>query len=295
MKTKRILFIILILSLVMLNGVLAEEIVEDSYSCSAQKCEYTFDDDYNTYALGFTDGTSLSNLNYSVSSPLELYLSLLYDNSYPEECTILLDNLLVVNCFDFNAKTLVEVSVIGSPFGYNFKSLQLPVGCYNNSPNIYIEIDEASSNFCFDDEFNGYSILTKIYEIELHTSEQSVPNITFPNLTEVCNGIDDDLDGWIDEDDSCTAEEVCNGIDDDYNGVIDDVDIDNDGLNDCIDDKCLNTNVLNPNIGAYSLADTFGCSCEQILEYKPGKNVGELKSGCSRGTIENWISEFGWS
>jgi len=98
----------------------------------------------------------------------------------------------------------------------------------------------------------------------------------------ICNGIDDNCDGTVDEGYSptptscgvgaCAAEgqlvcqagtlvdtcapgtpvtETCNGLDDNCNGVVDDLDADNDGLNDCTADKCLGSvadNIaLNPN------------------------------------------------
>jgi hypothetical protein len=45
----------------------------------------------------------------------------------------------------------------------------------------------------------------------------------------------------------------------------------------------------------YSLVDTYGCSCHQILDIKPGKDSGELKNGCSKGTLENFIYKRGWA
>ena len=35
----------------------------------------------------------------------------------------------------------------------------------------------------------------------------------------------------------------------------------------------------------FTLEDTSGCSCNQILEIKPGKNIGESLNGCTKGTI----------
>jgi hypothetical protein len=50
---------------------------------------------------------------------------------------------------------------------------------------------------------------------------------------EVCNGIDDDCDGLVDDLDDSSAE-VCNGIDDDCNGLVDDLDdVDGDGHPSC--------------------------------------------------------------
>jgi MYXO-CTERM domain-containing protein len=40
-----------------------------------------------------------------------------------------------------------------------------------------------------------------------------------------------------------------------------------------------------------TLADTGGCTCEQILDAKPGNNEGQYKFGCSEGTIKNAIKD----
>ena len=45
----------------------------------------------------------------------------------------------------------------------------------------------------------------------------------------------------------------------------------------------------------YSLVDTYGCSCHQILDIKPGKDNGELKNGCSKGILEDFIHKRGWA
>jgi MYXO-CTERM domain-containing protein len=39
----------------------------------------------------------------------------------------------------------------------------------------------------------------------------------------------------------------------------------------------------------YTIKDTGGCSCEQILDAKPGNNEGEYMFGCSPGTMKNWV------
>jgi len=95
------------------------------------------------------------------------------------------------------------------------------------------------------------------------------------------------------------ATEVCDGIDDDCNGEVDNVDEDNDEVNDCVDDKCLNTipwfaETLKPNHYDRSNIDltaTYGCNCQQILFCKPGENNGEYKFGCSQGTINVWMGQ----
>lgn len=40
--------------------------------------------------------------------------------------------------------------------------------------------------------------------------------------------------------------------------------------------------------GAYTTADTAGCSCEQIIA-RVGLSEGHVKFGCSRGALEDWI------
>ncbi len=63
--------------------------------------------------------------------------------------------------------------------------------------------------------------------------------------------------------------------------------------------------VFNTNIGSaaapeivssgYTLADTYGCTCEQILAWKPGLNSGEFKYGCTEGTMQTWMSQTDWA
>jgi hypothetical protein len=45
----------------------------------------------------------------------------------------------------------------------------------------------------------------------------------------------------------------------------------------------------------YTLKDTCGCSCEQILDLKPGLNKGEKYFGCSKGTMWKFINNKGWA
>ena len=45
----------------------------------------------------------------------------------------------------------------------------------------------------------------------------------------------------------------------------------------------------------YTLQDTFGCTCSDILAKKPGSDRGQLKYGCTEGTLESWIAEVGYN
>ena len=58
------------------------------------------------------------------------------------------------------------------------------------------------------------------------------------------------------------------------------------------DDYIFETSTGDSNV---SLADTYGCTCEQILYCKPGGNNGEHKFGCSPGTMEIWIAQTDWA
>ncbi len=99
-------------------------------------------------------------------------------------------------------------------------------------------------------------------------------------------------------------------------------DEDNDGVPD-IEDKCLGTELpeifdrlivrrygdidgdlifeTRERIGGpiidseFEINDTYGCSCKQILELKPGRNEGERRFGCTRPTINNFINRIAWA
>jgi hypothetical protein len=130
------------------------------------------------------------------------------------------------------------------------------------------------------------------------------------------------------------AAEVCNGIDDDCDGAVEDgVDADHDGVNDCGADRCLGTRAdgaymppvpaltllpqhwklrasgagyswqttPQPKLGGFkpTIADTHGCGCKQILDALRGKThqrgerlvlLGQYLFGCTRGTLERWIA-----
>ncbi len=67
-------------------------------------------------------------------------------------------------------------------------------------------------------------------------------------------------------------------------------DIDGDGVFETLDKP------LDPvTDSAWTLQDTYGCSCEQILSFKPGNNKGEEKFGCTEASLEVFASRSGWS
>jgi hypothetical protein len=92
-----------------------------------------------------------------------------------------------------------------------------------------------------------------------------------PNRDDVCPGyqdIDSDGDGRPDGCDTCPFDK--------------EDDLDNDGA--CGDvDRCPGTTDEAP-----AKPVIQGCSCKQILDLKPGKNKGEMKHGCSPGTIQDF-------
>lgn len=143
---------------------------------------------------------------------------------------------------------------------------------------------------------------------------------------EVCDNLDNNCDGSIDEGFDADSDGITDCFDNCPNDAKNDED--KDGVCGNID-KCLGTKMpegiptekLVPNSyaeidndlifetaisgkkgapnqiidGKYSLANTYGCSCEQILKCKPGQTSGEYKNGCSEGTMSVWIKRDGWA
>ncbi len=194
-------------------------------------------------------------------------------------------------------------------------------GCYDGTYRDYQDRPNyCESCLCTDANCTEYStIITDTdgdgYDIECDNDCDDTYDLTYPGAPELCDNRDNNCNGNIDE-------TICGQ----------ETDADCDGINDCTSDKCLNTiipesvptNRLNPNSHAvlgtsehgglnvwktntgsaaspvitdseYTLVDTFGCSCEQILYCKPGSNNGEYRWGCSAGTMNVWTNQKSWA
>lgn len=101
---------------------------------------------------------------------------------------------------------------------------------------------------------------------------------------------DEDGDGVLDDEDNCPfiANPNQEDFDEDELGDACDEDDDNDGILD-EPDKCEETL-----FGEIQLADT-GCSCNQILDLKPGEDTAENREGCTKGLINVFTSAIGWA
>ncbi len=182
---------------------------------------------------------------------------------------------------------------------------------------------EAVNLVCVDSDADGYNSTGEMCgPVDCNDSN---PNI-YTSAAELCNNADDNCNNQIDENLSATfgidigacelgaktcingefvvtspsiepKEELCNSIDDNCNNEIDEIDNDNDSFNDCAEDLCSNTihdNFVKLNKNHYS-GNWNGCSCTDILGCKPGKNNGELKHGCTKGTINKWLQKRVWA
>lgn len=46
----------------------------------------------------------------------------------------------------------------------------------------------------------------------------------------------------------------------------------------------------------YTLSDTYGCSCERILDCEPSEKTNEEYAvGCTGGTMNDWINQRAWA
>jgi hypothetical protein len=136
-----------------------------------------------------------------------------------------------------------------------------------------------------------YQVNVTLFEVSSNESGGGIQlrvgyGISFP-INVLTPILDRDGDGVLDEFDNCPDDANPGQEDLDEDGIGDDCDGDDD------DDGVLDVNDLCPNTESVSVAE--GCSCKQILDLKPGKDNGELKNGCSKGTIDNFIERRGWA
>ncbi len=132
---------------------------------------------------------------------------------------------------------------------------------YNNTYNLYNEVTQmiTTENNWFGTT-NQSEIESKIYDYDdnpLLSKIDYLPFLCEPYPTNIIS----------DENGECV-------FDEDNDGILDD------------EDKCPNTE---------EEQIVYGCSCGQILELKPGKNKGEIKHGCSKGTIKVFTKGIGWA
>jgi MYXO-CTERM domain-containing protein len=99
---------------------------------------------------------------------------------------------------------------------------------------------------------------------------------------------DEDGDGVCDEDDRCPGTELPEDVP--TSGVLNP---NHSAITEIVGDPIQFTTAL-PNGGfthIFTIEDTGGCSCEQILDEKPGNNEGQYKFGCSFGTMKNAVKD----
>jgi hypothetical protein len=105
---------------------------------------------------------------------------------------------------------------------------------------------------------------------------------SFSNWGVLFKILDEDKDGVQDKNDACSNTEKDSVLLNPNHYA----DIDGDGI--------FEINIGNANSplivdSEFSIADTYGCSCSQILKLKPGKDKGQLDKGCTKGVIEDFI------
>ena len=94
---------------------------------------------------------------------------------------------------------------------------------------------------------------------------------------DICD-LDDDDDGVLDENDRCPFSVLPEQVPTQRLLPSHFADIDGDGWFESVKGKRLIEDVLHFNV-------THGCSCSEILDFKPGQNEGEIMHGCTGGTL----------
>jgi len=106
------------------------------------------------------------------------------------------------------------------------------------------------------------------------------------SMVDLTYGADDsDDDGVIDALDICQNTALVESVPTEHLGVNSFALIDGDGQFDTAKPKVIGTHK------AYTIGDTCGCSCEQILLTYEGEKKGFWKFGCSSGLMDKFIAE----
>ena len=248
-----------------------------------------YNDAHNNY-----DGIYLTSSNYNTG----LNDSATYNDNYG----------LVLNSSINNKFTDTDTSnnVVGTYIDTsNGDQIDPPVSCYNtesgyvirNSVNVVIDGALTCENGEAGVEVINSTNTQIINSQIVNNSYGSVfdSTVTYQSTVMENNtyeGNDVDLSFWDDID----ADGVPDGYDKCDNTVLPES-VPSDSLKQnhyaCTDDDYIfETSTGDSNV---SLADTYGCTCEQILYCKPGGNNGEHKFGCSPGTMEIWIAQTDWA
>lgn len=194
------------------------------------------------------------------------------------------NNFIINNEFSNNSNNGIEIFssshnfINGNTFNYNRYGINLWDEGYNNiTDNTFYSSDAnppIGSNYWFDNIWYIAGILVNSNNNNIFQNRFYGQGILeYPNLINNycinCLG-----NSYYNDATGPTCPSSCDIKDQDNDGVPD------------TEDKCPDT------IGKQII---YGCSCEQILAFKPGNNKGELKNNCSNGTMDVFSKQIGWT
>ena len=197
-------------------------------------------------------------------------------------------SLINVNCItnlDCNDNNIWTEDACINPATINSTCQHLPIKCFSRSD---CGIDGfVGGSFCVNDSkfgsylsFNCISSGTSASYCTNKTEQKLIESCKFGCMSNTCI-LDSDNDGVPDNKDKCPRTRLPERfvlLSSHYG------DIDGDKMFETVKKgKISNSN--------YSLNDTKGCSCKQILGIKPGRNIGEEMFGCTEGTIKDFIKK----